>query len=374
MTPRPTVPLVDLALQHALVADEIASGFARVIDSSAYVHGPEVGAFEDEFSEFAGVAHCVGAANGTDAIELALRAANIGPRCEVIIPANTFVGTAEAVLRCGATPVLADCDPTHLLLDPQSAAANITPRTRAMIPVHLYGQMAPMGALAALASSSRLTMIEDAAQAHGARQHSRGPGSLGLAAATSFYPSKNLGAYGDGGAVLTNDDDLASRVRALTNHGLRRREHSLPGVNSRLDSLQAVVLRAKLKHLEAWNAERRTAVQRYEHLLIDVEGVVLPRTAPDNEHAWHLYAVRVAGRDRILADLRAEGIEAGVHYARPIHLQPAFCSLGKAEGSFPVAEAASREVLSLPLYPGITTEQQERVCDSLQRAIERHGG
>ena len=196
---------------------------------------------------------------------------------------------------------------------------------------------------------------------------------MGLAATTSFYPGKNLGAYGDGGAVLTNDTDLVSRVRALHNHGLDGGQHRLPGVNSRLDSLQAVVLRAKLRHLDAWNADRRAAVQRYEQLLDDVDGVVRPRTAPDNEHAWHLYTVRVQHRDRVLADLRAAGIHAGVHYARPIHLHQAFCSLGQGEGSFPEAEFASRQLLSLPLYPGITSAQQEQVCESLQRAVQRHG-
>jgi dTDP-4-amino-4,6-dideoxygalactose transaminase len=373
MTTRATIPLVDLALQHELVADEIAAGFARVIESSAYILGPEVGAFEDEFSAFMGARHCVGVANGTDAIEITLRAAEIGPRCEVIVPANTFVGTAEAVLRSGAELVLADCDPDHLLLDPEAVEPRLTPRTRAIIPVHLYGQMAPMGALAALGSIADAAVIEDAAQAHGARQLGHGPATVGLAATTSFYPGKNLGSYGDGGAVLTDDADLASRVRALSNHGLDDRQHRFVGLNSRLDSLQAVVLQAKLRYLEQWNADRRLAVRRYHDLLDGVDGVVLPRTAPDNEHVWHLYAVRVPHRDRVLADLRADDIQAGVHYEQPIHLQPAFGALGQGEGSFPVAEAASRAVLSLPLYPGITTEQQERVCESLQRAIARHG-
>ena len=373
MTTPAAIPLVDLALQHEVVADEVAAGFAGVIGSSAYILGPEVSSFEAEFSDFVKVQHCVGVANGTDAIEVLLRAIDIGPGGEVIVPANTFIGTAEAVRRCGADVVLADCDPDYLLLDPAAVEARLTPRTRAIIPVHLYGQMAPMGELARVAGTADVAVIEDAAQAHGACQQGHGPGSVGLAASTSFYPGKNLGAYGDGGAVLTNDGDVASRVRAVSNHGLHHREHSLVGLNSRLDSLQAVVLRAKLKHLKTWNADRRVAVERYEDLLDGADGVVLPRTRPSNEHVWHLYVVRVPHRDRVLADLRGHGIEAGVHYERPIHLQPAFTALGQDAGSFPVAEAASREILSLPLYPGITTEQQERVCESLQRAIARHG-
>jgi dTDP-4-amino-4,6-dideoxygalactose transaminase len=365
------IPLVDLAWQHDRVANAISEGLTRTFTASAYILGPDVDAFEHEFADFIGTRHCIGVANGTDAIELALRAAGIGPGCEVVVPANTFVGTAEAVLRCGAALVLADCDPDHLLLDPAEVEARITPRTRAIIPVHLYGQMAPLAAWQGLASGD-VVVVEDAAQAQGARQDGAGVGTTGRAAATSFYPGKNLGAYGDAGAVLTNDDDLAAAVRRVSNHGLERGEHRAVGVNSRLDTVQAVVLRAKLRHLATWNADRQVAARRYDALLDDLDAVVRPRTAPGNEHVWHLYVVRVPARDEVLAALHAEGIHAGVHYTRPVHLQPGLCGLG-AEGSFPVAEDASRRVLSLPIYPGITEAQQSRVCEVLRRAVARHG-
>jgi len=372
MTTPTSIPLVDLAWQHARVADDVSEGLARAIAANAFVLGPDVEAFEREFAEFIGVRHCVGVANGTDAIELSLRAAGIGPGCEVIVPANTFVGTAEAVLRCGADLVLADCDPDHLLLDPAEVERRLTPRTRAILPVHLYGQMAPMAAVRTLAPAD-VVVLEDAAQAQGARQDGHGLATVGRAAATSFYPGKNLGAYGDAGAVLTDDGDVAAAVRAVSNHGLEHREHRLVGVNSRLDTLQAVVLRAKLRHLPTWNEDRRVAARRYDALLDDVDAVRRPQTAPGNEHVWHLYVVRVAARDEVLAELQADGIQAGVHYARPVHLQPALCGLGTREGSFPVAEAASQTVLSLPIYPGITETQQARVCDALRRAVARHG-
>ena len=371
MTTRTAIPLVDLAWQHAIVGDDIAAGLRRTFERSEYILGPDVEAFEQEFAAFVGSRHCVGVANGTDAIEISLRAAGVGPGDEVIVPANTFVGTAEAVLRCGAELALADCDADYLLLDPRAVEARVTARTRAVIPVHLYGQLAPLDEIRAV-SGSDVAIIEDGAQAHGATQDGHGMGTVGLAASTSFYPGKNLGAYGDGGAIVTNDAELAARARALSNHGLEHRQHQVVGVNSRLDTLQAVVLRAKLQHLASWNEDRRDAARRYDALLADVDGVVCPRTAPGNDHVWHLYVVRVPARDAVLADLGGDGIQAGVHYERPVHLQPAFARLGAPEGSYPAAEAASRTVLSLPLYPGITPGQQERVCDSLRRAMARH--
>ena len=371
MTSRTPIPLVDLAWQHAIVADDIATGLRRLFERSEYILGPDVDAFEQEFAAFVGARHCVGVANGTDAIEISLRAAGVGPGDEVIVPANTFVGTAEAVLRCGAQLVLADCDADYLLLDPRAVAARLTARTRAVIPVHLYGQLAPLDEIRAV-SGPDVAIIEDGAQAHGATQDGHGVATVGRAAATSFYPGKNLGAYGDGGAIVTHDAELAARARAVSNHGLEHCQHEVVGVNSRLDTLQAVVLRAKLRHLATWNEERRAAARRYDTLLDGLDGVVRPRTAPRNDHVWHLYVVRVPARDAILADLRDDGIQAGVHYERPVHLQPALRRLEEPEGSYPAAEAASRTVLSLPLYPGITPGQQERVCDSLRRAMVRH--
>jgi len=360
------IPLVDLQVQHRQVADDVARGFARVVESGCFILGPEVEAFEAAFARFTEVRHCVGVANGTDALEIALRAAGIGAGDEVIVPVNSFIATALAVARAGAVPVLVDCDPDHLLIDVAAVRRRIGPRTRAIIPVHLYGQMAPVEEVASLGA----VLIEDAAQAHGATREGRPPGAVGLAAATSFYPGKNLGAYGDAGAILTNDDAVARRARALRNYGSDAKYvHPETGFNSRLDPLQAVVLSAKLAHLARWNTERREAARRYDALLAGLPGVTLPAVLPGNEPVWHLYVVRVPRRDDVLARLRAAGIEAGVHYPMPIHLQGAFRALGHRRGDFPVAEAAAERVLSLPLYPGITPAQQERVADALRAAL-----
>jgi dTDP-4-amino-4,6-dideoxygalactose transaminase len=285
------------------------------------------------------------------------------------MPANTFVATAEAVVRAGARPAFADVDPEYLLLDPGALAAALSQQTGAVIPVHLFGQMAPMAAVAA-ATRRGTVIIEDAAQAHGATQSGRPAGSFGLLAGVSFYPGKNLGAYGDAGAVLTESAKHARRVRLLGDHGSERRyEHVTIGFNSRLDALQAVVLRAKLRGLAADNLARRQAAGHYAELLADLPEVILPRTAPGNEHVWHLYAIRVPRRDHVLRCLHDEGIYAGIHYPVPVHLQPAFRHLGYGAGDFPVAEAAAGQLLSLPLYPQITHEQQARVANAVGRAL-----
>jgi dTDP-4-amino-4,6-dideoxygalactose transaminase len=370
------VPLVDLRAAHAEVADAIAAGMQRVIADTAFVLGPDVAAFEAEFAAFCGVRRCVGLSNGTDALELALRSLDIGPGDEVVLPTNTFIATALAVLRAGATPVLADCDDEHLLVDPDSVATRLTARARALMPVHLYGQIAPMEALQQVLDGvgRPVEMIEDAAQAQGARRNGRAAGSLGRVAATSFYPGKNLGAYGDAGAVMTDDVALADKLVALRNYGSPRKyQHPEPGFNCRLDTLQAVVLRAKLPLLAAWNAQRRAAAARYDAWLASVDELRPVRTLPGNEHIFHVYAVRVRGgaerRDRVLAKLHEARIGAGVHYPEPLHLTGALRALGHRRGDFPVAEAACGELLSLPLYPQITVEQQERVVDALTRAL-----
>jgi len=364
-----SIPLVDLAVQHAQVADEVAAGWAEVVAQGAFVLGPEVVAFEQEFARFSGVAHCVGVANGTDALELAMRARGIGPGDEVIVPANTFVATAEAVTRAGARPVLVDCDPAHLLIAPDQVVERLGPRTRAVMAVHLYGQMAPVEALAAVLPDG-VDLIEDAAQSQGATRHGRPSGSVGAAAGTSFYPGKNLGAYGDAGAVLTDDPATAAAVCALRAHGgTERYRHDVAGMNSRLDALQAVVLRAKLRRLAAWNEQRRAAARCYHGLLADVEGVRLPTTMPGNEPVWHLYVVRVAERDRVLARLADAGVGAAIHYPQPLHLLGAYAALGRRRGDFPVAEEAADQILSLPLFPGITAVQQERVATVLAAAV-----
>ena len=368
------IPLVDLKAQHAEVADEIAAGFARVIAGTAFILGPAVGEFEAAFARLCGVPHCLGVGNGTDAIELAVRALGLGPGDEVIVPANTFIATALGVVRAGARPVLVDCD-AYQLLDPARVEAAVTPRTRALLPVHLFGQMADMEALAEIAEIAGrrgLILLEDAAQSQGARRHGRPAGSLGLAAATSFYPGKNIGAYGDAGAVLTSSDEIASRLRRLRNWGSETKYHHPEiGFNSRLDTLQAVVLAAKLKRLEAWNAARRQAAARYDELLGGLEEIELPRTLPGNEPVWHLYVIRVPRRDEVLARLNAAGIGAGIHYPTPLHLHGALRNLGYRAGDFPAAERAAAEILSLPLHPHLTAGEQERVADALRRALRR---
>ena len=365
-----SIPLVDLAANHRQVADAIAQGFARVLERTAFIGGAEVAEFEQAFGTFSGVRHCVGVANGTDALELALRALGVGAGDEVILPTNSFVATALAVVRAGATPVLVDCDPDYALIDPEQVAAKIGPRTKAIMPVHLFGQVAPMETLGAIVERAGVPIVEDAAQAQGARRHGRIAGGFGVAAGTSFYPGKNLGAYGDAGAVLTNADALATKIRALRNYGSDvKYSHPETGFNSRLDTLQAVVLSAKLKHLAAWNTARRVAAARYDELLADVDGVRGPATLAGNEHVWHLYVVRVAHRDDVVARLNAAGIGAGIHYPEPIHALGAFRHLGHGPGTFPTAERLAREILSLPLFPEITPAQQEQVVAELRRAL-----
>jgi dTDP-4-amino-4,6-dideoxygalactose transaminase len=365
------IPLVDLRAQHAAVADEVAEGWEQVLASAAFINGPQVAAFETEYADFIGTRQCIGVGNGTDAIEIALRALGIRAGDECILPANTFIATAEAVCRTGATPVLVDCaDDGTYLLDAAAVEAAVTPRTRAIIPVHLYGQSAPVELLMPIADRTGAKVVEDAAQSQGASRNGTKAGALGHAAATSFYPGKNLGAYGDAGAVLTGSDDLAARMRIIRDHGSPRKyEHEVVGVNSRLDTLQAVVLSAKLRRLAGWNAARRAAAERYDILLSGLDDVVLPRTLDGNEHVWHLYVVRVPDRDRVLKELQAAGIGAGIHYPVPIHLTEAFAGLGNPEGTFPVAEQASRELLSLPLFAEITAGQQDRVADALKSAL-----
>jgi dTDP-4-amino-4,6-dideoxygalactose transaminase len=370
------IPLVDLAAQHAEVAEAIAQGWHEVLSATAFIGGPAVAQFEREFAAFCGVRDCVAVANGTDAIEILLRALGIGTGDEVILPANSFVATAEAVCRVGATPVLVDCaDDDTYLMDADAAIAAVTPRTRAFIGVHLYGQVAPVERLTQVANDVGAWIIEDAAQSHGALRHGKGAGSLGHAAATSFYPGKNLGAYGDAGAVLTDAADIARLSRLISDHGATRKyDHEVLGFNSRMDTLQAVVLSAKLTRLAEWNEARRQAAARYDAALADLTEVVRPRTLEGNVHVWHLYVIQVPDRDRVLARMREAGIGAGIHYPAPIHRTRAFASLGAHTDSgskqvFPVAERLAPELLSLPIYPQITPSQQERVVEVLVKAL-----
>jgi dTDP-4-amino-4,6-dideoxygalactose transaminase len=367
------IPFVDLAAQHAEVASTVQHSWDEILRTSSYINGPAVKAFEAAYADFVGVEHCVGVSNGTDALELALRAAGIGAGDEVILPTNSFVATAESILRVGAKPVFVDCDPRYYLIDAEHVADRVTDRTRAVVPVHLYGQMADMQPLEQIVGlQGDLCLVEDAAQAHGARQGDRAAGAIGVAGATSFYPGKNLGAYGDGGAVLTTRDDIAHRVHLMRDHGSDRKYvHEAIGWNCRLDSLQAAVLSAKLERLQTWNEARRAAACRYDALLDGLEQVVTPATLEGNEHVWHLYVVQVPARDQVLTALEQAGIGAGIHYPIPIHLQPAFADTTSASGSCPVAEAAAQRIMSLPIHPHLTAEQQERVVSTLAQALEQ---
>ncbi|WP_441250579.1 DegT/DnrJ/EryC1/StrS family aminotransferase [Kitasatospora sp. McL0602] len=363
------IPLVDLQAAHAEVAEEVRAGFDRVLATGAYIKGPDVAEFEAEYASFCEARHAVGTANGTDALELALRALELPDGAGVVLPANTFVATAEAVVRAGLRPVLVDCDPDYLLIDP-ALAAEALPGAAALMPVHLNGQLAPMEQLLEIAGET--PVIEDGAQSQGAKRHGRASGSWGRISATSFYPGKNLGAYGDAGAVVTDDDRLAAAVRLIGDHGSGRKYvHERFGFNSRMDTLQAVVLRAKLRRLPGWNVLRRAAAARYDELVGGLDGLRLPGTMPGNEHVWHLYAVRIADgrRDEVLGKLQAAGVGAGVHYPVPVHLQPAFRELGHGVGSFPVTERAAGEILTLPLFPQITESQQSRVAEVLAKAL-----
>ncbi len=365
-----TVPFLDLRAQQAEIADEVEPLVLEVLRSAGFIGGPHVAAFEKAYADYIGVHHCVGVANGTDAVELALRAVGVTAGGEVIMPANTFIATAEATSRIGATPVPVDVDDECLLIDPDAVAAAVTDRTQAIVPVHLYGQVAPVDQLEAVAADAGVPLVEDAAQSQGARRNGRAAGGLGRIAATSFYPGKNLGASGDGGAVTTNDEELAHNVRLVAGHGsVVKYKHEVVGVNSRLDSVHAVTLNAKLARLDRWNALRRAAADRYEELLSDVRGVRVPTSLNGNADVWHLYVVRLADRDRVLAELNGAGVGAALHYPEPWHLTQAYSHLGYREGACPVAERAAKEILSLPMFPHLTHEQQVVVRDALSVAV-----
>lgn len=364
------VPFVDLAAQHAEIADEVRPALDAVFAATAFVGGPEVAAFEQDYAAYVGVDHCVGVANGTDALELALRAVGVRPGSEVIVPANTFIASAEAVSRIGATPVPVDVDEEHLLIDPVAVAEAITEATSAVVAVHLFGQLAPLDELAEICEDAGISLVEDAAQSQGAHWRGRVVGQLGHVAATSFYPGKNLGAAGDAGAVTTADPEIAARVRLLANHGSSTRYvHDVIGMNSRLDSIQAVYLRAKLGRLDKWNDLRSRAAQRYGELLADVPGIQCPGAIDAEGHVWHLYVVRVDERDLVLQALGEAGIGAGIHYPTPVHLTAAYSGLGLGPGTAPIAEAAADRILSLPMFPHLTEEMQARVAEVLIEAV-----
>lgn len=362
------VPLVDLRAQMAEVKDAVGADILQALETAGFIGGPQVSAFEAEYADYVGVKHCVGVGNGTDAVEFALRALGVDRDDEVIVPANTFIATAEAVRRAGATPVFVDVDDESLLVSPLEVSKALTRRTKAIVPVHLYGRLADVEAIAHVAPG--IPVVEDAAQSQGARRDGRVSGSFGRVAATSFYPGKNLGAAGDAGAVTTDDDEMARRLRSLTNHGSAKKyAHDELGFNSRLDAVQAIALRHKLRRLDAWNAARRSIAERYHEMLSGVEDVRLPETGVGDAHVWHLYVVRVPHRDTVLERLNAAGIGAALHYPVPVHLTAPFAACADGPGSFPVAEQAAGEILSLPMYPHLTPAQQEQVVDALVAAL-----
>jgi len=367
---RTLVPLVDLKAQRLTIAEEINVAIAKVLDRCDFILGEEVSAFEREFAEYCGVPFAIGVGNGTDALHLACRAAGLGDGDEVIIPAMTFVATALGVSLAGAQPVLVDVRSEDALIDPAKIEVAITPRTKAIIPVHLYGQCADMEAICAIAARRSLIVIEDAAQAHGAAYGNRRAGNLADIGCFSFYPGKNLGAYGDAGVVTTARNDLAERIALLRNCGSKvKYYHEEIGLNSRLDTLQAAVLRAKLQHLDHWNEGRRRIAATYDAALGEVAGIA--RTRYSDGAVYHLYVVRVAERDAVLKSLVAQGIGAGIHYPWALHELRAYRSLGYRQGAFPVAEQWARQCLSLPIYPELELVDAEACATALKDAVVR---
>jgi dTDP-4-amino-4,6-dideoxygalactose transaminase len=366
------VPFLDLPGLHASIEDELDEAIRGVLATGAFISGPAVERFEEAFAASVDRAHCVGVNSGTSALHLALLASGVEPGDEVVTTPLTWISTSLAVTHCGATPVFADVDASTGALDPEGAERAITARTRALLPVDLYGNPADLRAFEALAARYELVLVDDACQAHGSRLDGRPVASYGDSACFSFYPGKNLGAAGQGGAVVTDDVEVAERIRRLRDHGqVVRHRHLEPGFNYRMDGIQGAVLEVKLRHLEHWNARRREAASRYDELLRELAYVTLPTLTRGAESNWHLYVVRVPDRDRVLDALRHRGIEAGVHYPVPVHLQPAYASLGHEAGDFPHAERIADESLSLPIFPGITSEQQELVAETLGAAVEK---
>ena len=361
-----SVPFVDLKAQYQTIKPEIDAAVASVIENTNFILGPQVTAFEKSFAGYIGSAFCVGVNSGTAALQLALMACGIGQGDEVIVPSFTFFATAEAVSVLGAVPVFVDVDPVSYTITAAGIERAITPRTRAIIPVHLYGQPADLDPIRALAEKRSLHVIEDAAQAHGAEYKGRRVGGLGAAGCFSFYPSKNLGAYGEAGAIVTNDEDLAQRLRLLRQHGQTSKyAHAVVAYNCRMEEIQAAVLNVKLGHLDKWNNARRQGAARYDELLSDT-GLELPREMEYARHVYHVYAVQCDDRDELQHRLAEKGIQTGVHYPIPIHLQPAYASLGYKAGDLPVTERLSQRVLSLPLFPELTDAQQRAVADAIR--------
>ena len=368
------VPFLDLHAHHQPLREEFLTAIGEVLDRGAFAGGPYVAKFEQEFAAFCGSRYAVGVGNGTDALWLSLLALGVGPGDEVITVSSTFMATAEAISFCGARPVFVDIDEQTYTMDPAKIEGAITPRTKAIIPVHLFGQMADMDPILEIARRHRLPVVEDACQAHGAEYQGRKAGTLGVAGCFSFYPGKNLGAFGEGGAVTTESEELRSRIQILREHGQPKKYfHSVIGWNARMDGIQGAVLSVKLKHLARNNAARHVRAEQYDKLLVNVPGVLTPKEAPQRRHVYHIYAVRVKQRDPLLQALGERGIGCGIHYPVPVHLQEAYRFLGYAAGSLPVSERCANEFLSLPMFPELTAEQVESVVTELRSLVGTAG-
>lgn len=365
------VPFLDLKAQYNGIKEEVDAAVLKVLDSTQFVLGDAVDAFEKKFEAYCNVEHAVALNSGTSALHLALVAAGIGPGDEVITVSMTFVATTAAVLYAGAKPVFVDVDPATWTMDPAAIEAAVTARTKAILPVHLHGRMADMGAIMAIAERHGLLVIEDAAQSHGADHDGRRAGSIGTIGCFSFYPGKNLGAYGEGGAAVTNDAALARRMRALRDWGQEGKyNHVMPGFNYRMDGIQGAVLDVKMGYIESWTDARRAHATRYNETL-GALGIDLGLPAPEgnSRHVWHVYAVRTTDRDRLAAYLKARGIGTGIHYPIPVHMQPAYSQLGYRQGDLPVSERLSGEFLSLPIYAEMTNDQIDQVVEAVQSAL-----
>ena len=366
------VPFFDIGPTHAAIAAELDAAWRATLDGRQFILGERVSAFESEFATYCATDHGIGVANGLDALTLILEGLGIGAGDEVIVPAHTFIATWLGVTRTGAKPVPVDCIASTGNIDPELVPAAITARTKALVAVHLYGMPAEIAPLQALAARHNFHLIEDAAQAHGARYRGGRVGSLGTAAGFSFYPTKNLGALGDGGAVVAHDAALARRIRLIRNYGSEKKyEHQVAGCNSRLDELQAAILSVKLRRLDGWNADRRRIAARYMNGLFGLPGLELPGVTEGAEPVWHLFPVRHAARDALADALNAAGVQTMVHYPVPPHLQPAYAALGYRTGQFPVAESIARTTLSLPIWPGLGDAQIDHVCAMIGQALAR---
>lgn len=367
------VPFVDLKTQYLSIKEEIDGAITNVINETAFIGGKYVTAFEEEYAAYIGIKHCIGVGNGTDGLYLAMKALDIGPQDEVIVPANTFIGTSEAVSMTGARVVFADCDPQTYTVTTETIGRAITPKTKAVIPVHLYGNPAPVSEIREFADQKKLFLIEDAAQAHGAEYKDKKIGTFGHAAVFSFYPGKNLGAYGDAGCVVTNYDNLAKKIRMLANHGrVKKYDHEFEGQNSRLDGLQAAILSVKLKHLDRWTKQRRDLAKRYCKKL-EYLPLVLPVETKGGKHVYHLFVIRLNNRESVREYLESNGVKTGIHYPISLPELKAYRHLNLDMKDFPNSKEFAGEVLSLPMFPEMTEEQLDYVCRILEEAIKIYG-